>query len=304
MSIYTIPVPFALAPYGIHAGDTYRYIINTTGASANAGDHIPSALLQEQTTVLDPVKYELHDNDQVQVGHYLASAQSMQTHLAEQVASHWSEDAQFLIVGGDHTISIGTGAGLSQVTDVSKIGLVWVDAHTDSNTPETSGSKSITGYPVAVVNGLGPDELTKPFNNNFVHKTAFIGIRDVDEPEKGNVQKMDHLMFGPQDIELSGLRSILDQVNTFMSDCDYIWLSIDVDCLDPIYFEPGEVDLPVAGGMTPREVLAIAYYFRNQGKLKITEFVQLNDLGKETVLTSWGSRVLETAAGLGDFRYG
>jgi arginase len=304
MSIYTIPVPFAMAPYGIHAGDTYKYILETQGASSNAADFIASGLLTTKTTVLDPVKYELHDDDKPEIGHYLASVQSMQQNLGQVVSQNWSRESKFLIIGGDHTISIGTGYGLSKVTDLSKVGLIWVDAHADSNTPETSGSKSITGYPVATLHGLGPSELVDPFASNFIQKAVFIGIRDVDETETKNLQKMGSLIFTPQDIELKGLAKCLFEAMEFLSDTESLWLSIDVDGLDPLYFSPGEVDLPVAGGLTPREAMAIADFFVGTGKLKVTELAQLNDLGKDTILTSWASRVLELAAGLGGFRYG
>ncbi|MGL4881790.1 MAG: arginase family protein [Waterburya sp.] len=89
-----------------------------------------------------------------------------------------------------------------------------------------------------------------------------------------------------------------------LKNCKYLWLSIDIDCLDSVYFEPGETDVPCPGGLSPRELLYIVNRINNSGKLKVIELTQVNDLNLATPITVLSSRILEIALDIGQFRYG
>ena len=301
---HVLPVPFSLSPYGYTAGTAYEHILKIAGASEKAGAYSPSNLIERQCSIHAPVEFTSFENDQPQSGHYLRTLQSLQHNLADRVCSIMNDAETLAIIGGDHSISVGTGLGLSRCFDLSQIGLIWIDAHADSNTPETSLSKSLTGCPVAINAGLGPKQLTQPFCGNFIRHVAQIGLRDIDEMEMGNVHQMKSTIFSILDVVELGMKTVIDRALRSLSHCKYIWLSIDIDSLDSVYFQPGETDVPCPGGLSPRELLYLVNSVRRSGKLKIFELTQVNDLGKQTPVMVLSSRILEMALGLGQFRYG
>jgi arginase family enzyme len=86
-------------------------------------------------------------------------------------------------------------------------------------------------------------------------------------------------------------------------DFEYVWLSIDIDSLDSVYFDKDETDVPVTGGLTPRELLYITSKLQSTGKLKVAEITQVNDVDKNTQIIVLASRIAELALGLGAYRY-
>lgn len=299
---YIIPVPFIQSTYSRHTTAVWERIVHTKMANSIQSSVYSSNRL-EHCHILDPISFIEYDDDKPHIGTYLRTAASMQQNLARTLSEIYVESGQYFIIGGDHTISAGTGAGLSKCLDMQKVGLIWIDAHADSNTPATSYSKCITGYPVAINIGKGPEELTHPFNGNFINSVVHIGLRDIDDAEAQNLKDINHTSFSCINVEHFGIRHIMDQTLSHLHTCDKIWLSIDIDSLDPVYFADGETDVPVVGGLTPRELLYITNRIRLSGKLLVTELTQLNDVGKDTPLTVLASRIGEIALGLGDFRY-
>ena len=100
------------------------------------------------------------------------------------------------------------------------------------------------------------------------------------------------------------LEAILDRTLLSLKDCQYLWLSIDVDSLDSFYFQPGETDVSCPGGLSPRELLYIVDRIRKSNKLLVTELTQINDLGYSTPITYLSNRILKIALGIDQFRYG
>src|SRR5207247_10188300 len=99
-----------------------------------------------------------------------------------------------LILGGDHSVAAGTVAGVAEFyrRQNQKIGLLWIDAHSDINTPETSPSGNVHGMPLAAIMGLGPSELGNIFNFSpkvMPDNTVIIGVRDIDQTEKENIRR-------------------------------------------------------------------------------------------------------------------
>jgi arginase len=298
-----IPIPFAHSTYGQNTGDAYRNILDIQAANPIMSDHFPSNLFHKQCKILEPVEYTQHPDDLPQLGTFLKSAADMQTKVAQTISQNFDVKNQYLIIGGDHTISIGTGLGLCKNLDMSRVGLIYVDAHADCNTPETSLSKCITGYPVAVNCGLGPNLLVAPFKNNYLKNVVYIGVRDIDEMESGNLKKINATVFSNLNISELGMPKIVQNALQKLAHCDYIWLSIDIDSLDPIYLDEGETDVPVPGGLTPNDLLYITHNIEVRGKLLLTEITQINNLHKTTPITVLASRIGELALGLGKFRY-
>src|SRR5690349_9773238 len=119
-----------------------------------------------------------------------------------------------LVLGGDHSVAAGTVAGVSEFyrRQNDKIGLIWIDAHADINTPETSPSGNIHGMPLAAIMGLGPPELANIFG--FTPKVSpencvLVGVRDVDYFEKENIRKAGIEVFTMRDIDERGMRSVI-----------------------------------------------------------------------------------------------
>jgi arginase len=293
-----------MAPYGVSGGQAYQQILNLNGANPGSSDLTPDNLIHANAAIMPTVEFDLLPDDQQNIGRYLKSALSMQENTAQSIEAIWSDCEQLIVLGGDHSVSIGTAAGLARVTDLARIGLIWIDAHGDINTDQTSASKSITGYPLAVATGLGPEELTSALGSNFIKKVVHIGLRDCEEEEAKYLKSIDALTFSPYDIDIKGLGAVLKEAAKHLKDCDHIWISCDVDVLDSVYFEKGETDLPVPAGLTPREVLTITRFFQKTGKLKIMELVQVNESYYQTPVITWASRIVEAALGVGSYRYG
>jgi len=299
-----LPVPFAQSVYGNSSSNVYQRILYINGANPNHSKYFPSNLITNNCEILSPVSYEIQSENEADKKSFLGSNLSMARNLAQRIETEFNfREDTLCLIGGDHSIAIGTGAGLSKLTNLSKIGLIWIDAHGDFNTPETSLSKSITGYPCAINTGLGLSEFTDLYDGNFVQKVVQIGLRDVDELESENLKKQNVKTFSCIEVEEFGLANILKETLNYLSDCDYLWLSIDFDSLDPVYFTDGETDVPALAGLTPRELIFITSKIQETKKLKVFEIVQLNDVGKNTDLTILASRLIELGFGLAKHRY-
>src|SRR5262249_40522252 len=162
-----------------------------------------------------------------------------------------------LILGGDHSVAIGSIAGMASHFRKrgEKVGVIWIDAHADMNTPETSPSGNIHGMPLAASAGLGPRELTHVAG--FAPKVAgdniaVIGLRSVDESERANVRSIGAHAFTMRDIDERGLRSVMDEAIAHASrGTQHFHVSFDMDVVDPD--EAPGVGTAVRGGITYRE---------------------------------------------------
>lgn len=194
-----------------------------------------------------------------------------------------------LVVGGDHSIAIGTIAGAAQhMRDQGKeLGVVWVDAHADINTPESSPTSNIHGMPLATLLGQGHSSLCniggwapkiKPEN------VALIGIRTIDDEEKLQLKKSGINYYSMREIDEKGMFSVMTEaIHQVSSGTGGIHLSFDLDSIDPRH-APG-VSTPVSGGLTFREAHLILELLYETGKICSLEFVELNpftDVGAQS----------------------
>lgn len=190
------------------------------------------------------------------------------------------EDGQFpLILGGDHSIAIGTLAGLGDRYE--NLGVIWYDAHADLNTGETSPSGNIHGMPLAVSIGLGHDKLVnirgfapkiKPEN------VVIIGARSIDPGERELIKEKGIKVFTMHDIDKLGMTEVMNNAMSYLKDrnVDGLHLSLDLDGIDPIY-TPG-VGTPVPGGISYREShLAMEMLFTSD-MVTSAEFVEVNPI--------------------------
>lgn len=211
-----------------------------------------------------------------------------------------------LVLGGDHSIAIGTVSGMAKALRKKrhKMGVVWLDAHADMNTPQSSPSGNVHGMALACLIGLGPPELTKLYG--FVPKVdprnvVLMGVREVDILERPQVRESGVTVFTMRDIDEKGMRWVTEQAIEVASRGTVGYhLSLDMDCVDPQY-APG-VGTPVPGGATYREAHLAMEMMADSGGIISMEVVEVNpvfdeanrtaDLAVQLVLSALGKKIL------------
>jgi arginase len=187
-----------------------------------------------------------------------------------------------VVLGGDHSIAMGTIAGLSRFhrTRGRKIGLIWFDAHADSNTAETSPSGNIHGMPLAVALGLGAPELVNLAGSAPMvdgARAAAIGLRSVDTAERANVRASGLGAITMRDIDERGMRAVMEEaIHRAGDDAAGIHVSFDLDAMDP-ECAPG-VGTPSPGGLSYREAHLAMEMLADTGKVISAELVEANPI--------------------------
>ncbi|WP_025028901.1 arginase [Caldalkalibacillus mannanilyticus] len=198
--------------------------------------------------------------------------------LAEKVSAIISEGRFPLVFGGDHSIAIGTIAGVAQ--HKKNLGVIWYDAHGDLNTGETSPSGNIHGMPLAASLGIGHERLThilgfapkiKPEN------IVIIGARDLDEGEKKLIKELGIKVYTMHEIDRMGMTKVMEEAVEYVSNgTDGVHLSLDLDGLDP-HDCPG-VGTPVIGGISYRESHLAMEILAEADIITSCEFVEVNPI--------------------------
>ncbi len=199
--------------------------------------------------------------------------------LANRVAEVVRKGNFPLVLGGDHSIAIGTIAGL--VPKYTNLGVIWYDAHVDMNTAETSPSGNIHGMPLAVLMGLGHERLVNIFRDGPKVKPeniVIIGARSVDPGERELIKEKGIKVFTMHEIDRDGMTTVMKQAIAYLKarNVDGVHLSLDLDGLDPLY-TPG-VGTPVAGGITYRESHLAMEMLEDSGIITSAEFVEVNPI--------------------------
>ncbi len=211
-----------------------------------------------------------------------------------------------VVLGGDHSIAAGTVSGVSNFyrRQNKKIGLLWIDAHADMNTPGTSPSGNVHGMPLACCAGVGPEALVNLFG--YAPKVdprniVLVGIRDVDQLERDHVRGIGVRAFTMRDLDERGMRSVMDEAMAIASDGTAgFHLSLDMDFVDPEH-APG-VGTPVRGGATYREAHLAMELICDSGRMLSMETVEVNpvldhlnrtaELAVELILSALGKKIL------------
>ena len=187
-----------------------------------------------------------------------------------------------LCIGGDHSMALGTIAGISSFCRKRKLnlGVIWIDAHADMNTDQTTPSGNIHGMPLAASLGLGHPELVNFYG--FAPKLkaencAMIGIRSVDPEERKNIRKLNLPVYTMSDIDKTGIHRIINRVlKQFNEKVDHIHVSFDVDSVDPAV-APG-VGTPVKGGLTYREAHLLMESIAECGCMSSLDVAEVNPI--------------------------
>ena len=226
--------------------------------------------------------------------------------LADMVERAAGQERVPLVLGGDHSAAIGTVAGMSRHLRNSghKLGVLWLDAHADMNTPDSSPSGNVHGMPLACAIGLGPAELTGLAGSVPMvdaENVAIVGLRSVDDIEKYNVRGAGVHPFTMRDIDERGMRTVMQQaIHAVSSGTSGFHLSFDLDAVDPD--EAPGVGTPVHGGITYREAHLAMEIICDSGLMTSLELVELNPvldvanrtaiLGVELIMSALGKRIL------------
>lgn len=211
--------------------------------------------------------------------------------LADEVEQVMNDNRFPIVLGGDHSIAIGTIAGVMQHKE--NLGVIWFDAHGDINTDQTSPSGNIHGMPVSVNLGIGHENLTAISKGKKLkpENIVFIGSRDLDAGERKMLKDLGIAVFTMHEIDMMGMPKVMEEAIKIASDgTDGIHVSFDMDCMDPAYVVG--TGTRVSGGMTYRESHLALELIAQTKKVVSAEFVEVNPLIDNMNQTA------ETAVGL------
>jgi arginase len=290
------------------------------GASRRGVDMGPSAMrVAGLEARLEALGHEVDDGGNIRVeiaetqasgggnAHYLAEIAETCIRTADAVLQTLEEGMTPLLLGGDHSLAVGSVSGAAEFNrrQGQKIGLVWIDAHTDINTPETSPSGNVHGMPLAALLGLGPESLTNIYGyapKIDAENVVLIGVRDIDAAERENIRRagVTHV-YTMRDIDERGMRAVMEEaLSAAASGTAGYHVSLDMDWIDP-EDAPG-VGTPVRGGATYREAHLAMEILADHGRLLSFEIVEVNpvidehnrtaDLAVELACSAFGKKIL------------
>jgi arginase len=231
---------------------------------------------------------------------FLREVREVCERLVPRVADTVADGDLPLVLGGDHSVAIGTINGASRDAE---IGVIWFDAHGDFNTPENSPSGNVHGMPLAAVLGHGEFDGLDWARADGVdpENVVLVGLRDLDEPERAAIRESDVTAFSMSHIDERGIGAVVEEAIDVATDgTEGVHVSLDLDWLDPN--EAPGVGTPVRGGVTYREAHAALEIVARDGGLRSLELVEVNpvldrrnetaNLATELAASAFGKRVL------------
>jgi arginase len=237
---------------------------------------------------------------------YLKEIAEASRELAEKVETALEEGAIPIILGGDHSIAIGSVSGVAAYYRKrgEKIGIIWLDAHPDINTPNTTPSGNIHGMPLAAIMGYGPRELTEIAGfapKVLPENVAIIGARSIDPGERELIKTLGLRVFTMSELDERGMAEVIGEAIGIASrDTVGIHATMDMDFIDPFY-APG-VGTPERGGATYRESHLAMEKIAESGAVLSVELTEVNpvydtvnqtaQLGVELILSALGKKIM------------
>lgn len=264
------------------------------GANRHGSDMGPSAIrlagLKEKlqklnhkiTRSFSPIGFHPQEYEEIydQKAKYLPFIVTACENLAQSVKEAAESKAFPIVLGGDHSIALGTLAGLSSVYRKQNLrfGVIYIDAHGDFNTCETTLTGNIHGMCLSASCGYGIKPLTELFEKERKvdpKKVFFVGLRDLDPKEKDLMRSAEVNALTMTDIDRIGFTETVKRVTDFIrNETDVVHISFDMDVMDPMY-APG-VGIPLPGGLTYREILLLMEELSKTQKVKSVEVVEVN----------------------------
>jgi arginase len=286
------------------------------GAGRRGVDMGPSAIryaqLDERVTALG---IGLHDHGNVRTrsleatdeedprARYWGAIKRTCEDLAAQVSLAVEHGELPLVLGGDHSVAIGTLGGLAKACGAPGA-VLWLDAHSDVNTPATSPTGNVHGMPLAIALGFVDEARFRsdawPIPMVREEHTVLVGIRSVDEGERRRLRGSDVKVHTMYDIDRDGMRQVIEDAIERLAGAPWVHVSLDVDVIDPEH-APG-VGTPVRGGITYREAHLALEMLAKSGIVSSLEVVEVNpildernatgSLAVELVCSALGARIV------------
>ncbi|MFB6081473.1 MAG: arginase [Halanaeroarchaeum sp.] len=230
--------------------------------------------------LLAPLVEERSEVDTEMNARHLEAVREVNTRLADEVADTLASGETPLVLGGDHSVAIGTLAGSARDAE---IGVVWFDAHGDFNTPGTSPSGNVHGMPLAAALGRGEFADVEWANAPGLREenVVLVGLRDLDDTERRQIRDSRATAYTMSDIDARGIGDVVDEaMDVAASGVDGVHVSLDLDWLDPN--EAPGVGTPVRGGVTYREAHAAMELLADTDErydvLRSLELVEVNPI--------------------------
>lgn len=223
---------------------------------------------------------------------------NMYESLAKTVSMHLQAHHRFCVVGGDHSCAVGTWSGVyDALHQQGDIGLIWVDAHMDSHTPETSLSGRIHGMPLASLLGYGYSTLTSILHYSPKIKpenVCLIGVRSYEAGEAALLQRLNVKIFYMEEVKQRGLMAVWQEAIQWVNRYTIGYgVSLDMDSIDPV--EAPGVCVPEPGGLKAAEVGEVLSNIANDPRLIVTEIVEFDPMrDKDRMTEKWAVSFLTT----------
>jgi arginase len=203
-------------------------------------------------------------------------------HIADLVAETAAGGSIPLVLGGDHSVAMGTLGGMARAHGPG--GALWIDAHGDLNRPDTSPSGNVHGMPLAAALGIaGVTFRTDAWPTPSLERVALVGVRSLDRHERELIGTLNAKVFTMSDVDRYGLERAVRESLDFLAGAAFLHVSLDLDAVDPM-FAPG-VGTPVPGGLSYREAHLTLELVAESDRLDSLELVEVNpilDRGNET----------------------
>lgn len=252
--------------------------------------------VEELGDVRVPVVESLHGGDRRERGGmaYVEAIRGVCRQTAETIGELDPETFP-IVLGGDHSVALGSIAG---VASFGPTGVIWVDAHADYNTPETSPSGNVHGMPLAALCGLGDRRLVSLFGHDRPvldpRHVVLVGVRSVDPGERENLKEAGVTVYTMKDVDRLGIARIAEAVTTQLAHLPRIHVSLDADVMDPE--EAPGVGTPVPGGLSYREAHLLMELLADWGRVTSLDLVEVNPILDRRNRTA--SLMVELAASL------
>ena len=269
LNIFGVPMDLGAGRRGVDMGPSALRLAQLADTLRNLGYEVT-----DQGNIAVPVAESVNDSKDENLHYKTAIIQACKA--AFDALSTLDDNTIPIILGGDHSISMGSVAGVSQR---GRTGVIWVDAHSDVNTPDTSPSGNIHGMPLAHLLGYGDAGLRDMWGGGAAvqaEDVVFIGLRSVDKGERQFIHDHGISAYTMADIDQHGIARVAAETLEQLEHLDYIHLSFDADSLDPM-IAPG-VGTPVPGGLSYREAHLLMELFAVSEKITSIDLVEVNPI--------------------------
>lgn len=293
LRILGVPMDYGQSRRGVDMGPSAIRYAGLQKRLVNLGLDV-----HDDGNVMTPVVEQIDDDPLDGLAHHAAAVGSVCRAVYARACEIAATGNVGVYLGGDHSISMGTAA--SALDCRPNVGILWIDAHGDINTPDTTPSGNVHGMVVASLMGLCPPALTIGSARLRPDQIVYIGVRDLDDGERQRLREDNIRVFTMREIDEMGMATVGREALAVLGGADVLHVSWDMDSLDPQVVSG--VGTPVPGGLTYREAHLLAEMLHDDGRVRSLDVVEINPtldrenqtahLAVEIVASMFGQRIL------------